>query len=248
MSLCDSIDTLSMAYLDDELATEERHELEAHLTECSACRSHVDGERADHDMLRDALVAPRASDSMKMRVVRMLDTEDRARTRRRLSQWALPGSAMLAAAAALLVFVGMRGPADKATAVVDHGFRVESHAQPLDVQGATIQLPRPIERSNRLRAPHFEGIEGHETVQFAYNLALNGKPFLLAVQMIKGVQDNEMTGGTPYRIGDRMVSLIEDADGGRMVTFVDRENHLGYMFIADELSADELLNVVGHLP
>jgi len=36
MSLCESIDTLAMAYLDDELAAEERHELEAHLTECTA--------------------------------------------------------------------------------------------------------------------------------------------------------------------------------------------------------------------
>ena len=55
MSLCDSIDTLSMAYLDDELAVEERHELETHLTECAICRTHVDGERADHELLQRVL-------------------------------------------------------------------------------------------------------------------------------------------------------------------------------------------------
>ena len=49
MRLCDSIDTLAMAYLDDELATEERHELETHLLDCTAC---LIGPRTDHDLLR----------------------------------------------------------------------------------------------------------------------------------------------------------------------------------------------------
>ena len=55
MSLCDSIDTLSMAYLDDELAAEERRELELHLTECTSCRAHLDGERAEQATLHRAL-------------------------------------------------------------------------------------------------------------------------------------------------------------------------------------------------
>ena len=41
MSLCESIDTLAMAYLDDELASEERRELETHLHDCNACRAEV---------------------------------------------------------------------------------------------------------------------------------------------------------------------------------------------------------------
>ena len=45
-NLCHSIDTLSMAYLDDELAAEERRELELHLGECASCRGHLDGERS----------------------------------------------------------------------------------------------------------------------------------------------------------------------------------------------------------
>ena len=47
MSLCASIDTLSMAYLDDELAAEERRELELHLVDCASCKQHLDGERTD---------------------------------------------------------------------------------------------------------------------------------------------------------------------------------------------------------
>src|SRR4051794_28931741 len=107
MSLCESIDTLAMAYLDDELAAEERHELEAHMTECTACRSQLDGERAEHVMLRTALVAPPASDLLRAKIGRALDGEDRA-ARRRWAQYLLPGSAMLAAAAAIAVFVSVK--------------------------------------------------------------------------------------------------------------------------------------------
>ena len=82
MSLCESIDTLAMAYLDDELAGEERHELEAHLTECAACRAHLDGERIDQQLLRRALVAPPAPDLLRAKIGRALDAEDRAALRR----------------------------------------------------------------------------------------------------------------------------------------------------------------------
>ena len=106
MSLCESIDSLAMAYLDGELATEERHELEAHLCECADCRVHVDTERSEHDLLRKALAAPPAPDLLRAKLVRALDAEDKAQ-RRRWTQYILPGSAMCAAAAAIAVFVGM---------------------------------------------------------------------------------------------------------------------------------------------
>src|SRR6185436_14573416 len=110
MSLCQSIDTLSMAFLDDELAVEDRREIELHLLDCASCRQHVDGERADLEALRKALVAPPAPMLLKARIAKALDAEDAViarRERRRWSQWLLPGSAMFAAAAAILVFVGV---------------------------------------------------------------------------------------------------------------------------------------------
>src|SRR4030095_15282191 len=113
MSLCNSIDTLSMAFLDDELAAEERRELELHLLDCASCRHHVEGERADLELVRKALVAPPAPALLKARIARALGAEGAAavhRERRRWSQWLLPGSAMLAAATAILVFVGVGVP------------------------------------------------------------------------------------------------------------------------------------------
>src|SRR5262249_2624201 len=110
MSLCHSIDTLAMAFLDDELAAEERRELELHLLDWASCRKEVEGEGADCELVRKAGVAPPASAMLKARISRMLDAEDAEdarRERRRLSQWLLPGSAMAAAAAAILVFVGV---------------------------------------------------------------------------------------------------------------------------------------------
>src|SRR5262249_30866135 len=108
MSLCQSIDTLSMAFLDDELAPEERRELELHLLDCASCREHVDLERADIQLIRAKLAAPPAPDLMKMRIAQALDAEDRATVtteRRKLSRFVLPGASVLAAAAALFVFV-----------------------------------------------------------------------------------------------------------------------------------------------
>ncbi|MBC7977959.1 MAG: zf-HC2 domain-containing protein, partial [Myxococcales bacterium] len=70
MSLCQSIDTLSMAFLDDELAAQERRELELHLIDCATCRVHVDAERAEIAMVRKALVAPPASAIFKARLSR----------------------------------------------------------------------------------------------------------------------------------------------------------------------------------
>ena len=62
MSLCPNIETLAMAYLDDELVAEERRELELHILDCGSCRAHVDHERAEIASLRQALVAPPAPD------------------------------------------------------------------------------------------------------------------------------------------------------------------------------------------
>jgi mycothiol system anti-sigma-R factor len=157
MSLCQSIDTLSMAYLDDELAAEERHELEAHLTECTQCRGHVDQERADRSIVRKALAVGPAPDLLRARIGKALDAEDRAEQkaqRRRWYQYVLPGSALAAAAAAIALFVGVQteskqGPQANRLAtsttrpvtanakVSDSVSNVTKRSLPLEVQGAS---------------------------------------------------------------------------------------------------------------
>src|SRR5215831_10694331 len=142
MTLCHNIETLAMAFLDDELVAEERRELELHLLDCASCRQRVDGERTEIEMIRKALVAPPASALLKARIGRALDVEDAAAIRRergRWSRWLLPGSAIAAAAAALLVvFVGAAGdPRSQESSDVATVVKRQKHGLPLEVQGAS---------------------------------------------------------------------------------------------------------------
>jgi mycothiol system anti-sigma-R factor len=159
MTVCKTIDTLSMAYLDDELADEERHELEAHLTECAQCRGHVEQERGDRSLVRKSLAVGPAPDMLKMRVMKALDVEDRAEQkaqRRRWSSYLLPGSAMVAAAAAIALFVGVQNGGKAAPKVQAEAPRIAS-ATPLTRSGAKVtnavarvtqkQLPLEVEGS-----------------------------------------------------------------------------------------------------
>src|SRR2546428_662354 len=141
MTLCQNIETLSMAFLDDELVAEDHRELELHLLGCASCRQRIDAERADLEMVRKALVAPPASALLKARIARTLDAEDAAairHQRRQWSRWLLPGSAMAAAAAALLVvFVGVGGPPSPESADVATVVKRQNYSLPLEVQGAS---------------------------------------------------------------------------------------------------------------
>src|SRR5262249_6906779 len=136
MTLCENIETLSMAFFDDELVAEERRELELHLLGCASCRQRVDADRADLEMIRKALVAPPAPVLLKARIGRALDAEDAAALRsqrRQWSRWLLPGSAMAAAAAALLVvFVGVGGPHSQVSSDVATVVQRQKYGLPLE--------------------------------------------------------------------------------------------------------------------
>jgi len=116
MTLCTSIDQLAMAYLDDELADEELRELELHLRECAACRGRVEAEREELAQLRERLAAPPMPDVVRARLAAVLDTEDAAARQSRFTAWILPGTASLAAVAALALFVLLPREAAQPTA------------------------------------------------------------------------------------------------------------------------------------
>ena len=94
MSLCESIDTLSMAYLDDELAAEERRELELHLHRCASCRAarrrRARRARADPQGARRAAGARPAARAARARA-RRRGRRGVARERRRWTQLAAAG-------------------------------------------------------------------------------------------------------------------------------------------------------------
>jgi anti-sigma factor RsiW len=257
MSLCESIDTLSMAYLDDELAPEERRELELHLTECGGCRAHVDAERADHELVRAALVAPRTPDLLRARIAGTLDAEDRLAARaerRRWTRWLLPGSSIVAAAAAIVVFVTVHPQTHQVGAVVKEAQRQTQRALPLEVQGAStgpwlrqhfaasMSPPQFSEPGIQLTGARLTAINGHDAALLAYRVDEGAGPFLLTALVVRDVHGDELAAGDEVVVGHRTLHVLEQ-EGRMWVTYVGPD-HMGYAFMAPSLSADDLVRVV----
>jgi anti-sigma factor RsiW len=261
MSLCQSIDTLAMAFLDDELAGEERRELELHLLDCASCRGHVDGDRDELAMLRKALVAPPAPMLLKARIHKALDAEDAATvrtTRRRWSQWVLPGSAMMAAAAAIMVFLGASMPSssDSSTAALGDVAKQQSRALPLEVQGAStgpwlrdhfapVEPPQFTEPGIALLGARLlpNGVAGHDAAQLSYLVTLGVNRVELTAMVLKDFDPDLLSDGQGYRIGDLTLRL-HNANGMPAVSYYDPREHVGYVFASERLTADELLRLV----
>jgi anti-sigma factor RsiW len=261
MSLCQSIDTLSMAFLDDELAAEERRELELHLLDCASCRDHVDGERGDIELVRKALAPPPAPALLKARIARALDAEDAVAARnerRRWSQWVLPGSAMLAAAAAILVFVGVgtSGSPERSTVALGDVAKQQTHALPLEVQGAStgpwlrdhfapVEPPQFTEPGIALLGARLlpNGIANHDAALLQYLVAVGPNRLTLTAVVLKDLMGDELNGGQGYQVGD-LILRVHNANGMPAVTYVDPRDHVGYVFASERLTADELIRLV----
>jgi len=258
MSLCQNIDTLAMAFLDDELAPEERREVELHLFECQSCRRHVDGERAELGMIRSALVAPPAPDMLKARIARALDVEDREAvrvSRRRVGAWLLPGSAMAAAAAAIVAFVSVQAPVSKAGGEMPRDIAKQTdRGLPLEVEGPSTgpwlrqhfardaAPPQFTQAGIELRGARLTDVQGHQAAIVQYLVSDGANRFPLTAVVIDGLRSDDLSGGVPVKVGDRTLN-VHDANGVPTVTFVD-EFGLGYAFTSRRLTAQELLQLV----
>lgn len=258
-TLCNSIDTLAMAYLDDELAGEERHELETHILDCEACRRHLEAERADHALVRTRLVAPPAPDLLRVRIARALDAEDvqHARAeRRRWSSYLLPASASVAAVAALAAFVFVKPAPTTVDPVVAEVFRQNAHPGPLEVQGASnvvtpwlqnhfkadVQVPQFSAPGIRLVGSRLTAIDGHDAARLDYDVNTGDARFRLMAMEIPDIGPDSLSNGAEVYVGNRMVHLIE-YEGQSIVTYV-APDHIGYAFIADRVGPEELLRLV----
>jgi len=261
MTLCHSIDTLSMAFLDDELAAEDRRELELHLHDCAGCRDHVERERSDIELVRKALVAPPAGALLKARIARALDAEDVTAARRhrgRLSQWLLPGGAIAAAAAAILVFVGLGTSSPHGTSPIARDVaKQETHSLPFEVQGAStgpwlrdnfapVEPPQFTEPGIALLGGRLlpNGIANHDAALLSYLVSIGANRVTLIAVVLKDLRSTEdLDEGQAYRVGD-LILHVHDVDGVPAVTYVDPARHIGYVFASERLTASELLRLV----
>ena len=256
MSLCESIDTLAMAYLDGELATAERHELETHLTECASCKSELDDARADQDLIIGSLASPpRASDSMRMRLGVTFDKVDRDAVRderRRRQAWILPGGAILAAAAAIAMFVGVGSSHSKVTNVAK-----ASAGRPRNVEVASTggwadqaqrvfadELASPVDMpGSRLTEQQQVIVNGHSGFELKFDVTVKARHAVLKVLELDDVDVDRWSQGEEVKAADRTMHLIKRVDA-TMVSYVDAAHH-GWVFSSTELSTEELVALVG---
>jgi anti-sigma factor RsiW len=249
-----------MMYLDDELAPEERRELELHLVDCTTCRATVDTQRADLDMMRKVLAPPPAPDMMKARIARALDAEDREESiaaRARWTRWLLPGSALTAAAAAIVLFVGSGlrpvGQRSDVAPVAHEVVRQQTRPLPLEVQGAStgpwlkqhfaaVEPPQFTEPGIQLVGARATAVQGHDAAELRYLVSVGIDRLSLTAVLIADLQGDALQGGQEVQVG-RLKLHLYDADGQPAVTYVD-ENRIGYVFTSERMTAAELLSLV----
>ncbi|MBA3458443.1 MAG: zf-HC2 domain-containing protein [Deltaproteobacteria bacterium] len=253
-----------MAYLDGELAPEEKRELELHVVDCGDCKKHLEAERADQAMLRAALAPPPAPDMVKARIARALDQEDariaganKQAARTRLGKWLLPGTALAAAAAALALFIGA-GVTDKAknnesTTVAKEVVRQQIRSLPLEVQGAStgrwlrqnfaaVEPPQFTDPGIELIGARATAVAGHDAALLRYLVNVGVNRVSLTAVLIADMRGDELSNGQPVKIGN-LTFRIHDADGQPAISFID-QNHVGYVFTSERMSMQELIELV----
>ncbi len=254
--VCNSIDTLSMSYLDEELAPEEKRELELHLLDCSSCRDHLHEERQEVELLRQRLAMPGAPDLVRAKVMRLLDKEDAQTSRslltERVGRWLLPGASIAAAAAALLVFAFASTPGDGRDAALPFAKVVSQPPATLVVHGeAPTETWLPTQIAGTV-APRFDGIDllGGDTVEMngrliaklVYQVSTTSSRRLQLTGYLFRVRAGELTSGNPIRCGGHHLRLGHIGDQP-VVTYID-ENDVGYIFASRDLSEQAVFELV----
>jgi hypothetical protein len=257
MRPCEAIATMSQAYLDDELASDERREFELHLLDCASCSSFVDVERRElvrvRALLRDA---PRAPAVLRERICDRLTEEDRRGRRqqvRRHAHQALVGVAAMSAAVALAMFVCFSPRESRRPAVVSEATRQAANPSvPLEVQGASttqwLQNAAPAIAPPPINTPLIEelgarltAVDGHDAVMLALKLRDRAAAVPMTGFIIKGVRPDEFDSGAPLNVDGVTVRVYEDARGST-VAFVSQGN--AFVFIAPLHPATTLVDAL----
>jgi len=215
MTLCSAIGTLAMAYLDDELAAEERRELELHLLTCASCKQQVDRQRRELGRIRRVLATPPALGSQRVSIERVLDAEDRKAARahrRRVLTWLLP----LAAATWLLMFGIAERPTSRSSSapLVHDALRDDASSMQLDVRGPStgpwlrtqfgvpIEPPPFSEPQITLLGARRTSVGGHHAAVVRYLVTIGQDQFTLDALVMARPRSNEISGAQPIRYGD----------------------------------------------
>lgn len=265
--LCDSIDTLSMAYLDDELAAEELRDLELHLIDCAECRAFVDGERVAIAELRRKLAPPAMPDLVRARLIATLDTEDAIVSReergQRFASWLLPGVASVVAVAALSVFVVMN--------VLGRGAPGTAQPQPSIAEQVVQQQMKSPRIAPSMRPPspgvsgQFEAVgpldsatgptiekvaswdsrfRDREVATQLFQVTLTNGDALAVQASVFDATGMDLTGGECERVRTSGLDLCVGYGNGAAIVIYQSANNLGYVFSTSDMTVDALVSIV----
>jgi anti-sigma factor RsiW len=256
--LCDSIDTLAMAYLDDELAEEELRDFELHLLDCGDCKGRVDRDRASIAELRRRLAPPTTPDLLRARLTRALDAEDaaasRAMRRQRVQRWVLPGAASVAAVAALALFVASRPGSPASGALAREAVRQNTRSAPLEVQGAStdawvrkyynpdVTPPRFADGDVQLAGARLTSIDNRDAAQFFYQLVGPGGVTHELRALIFSARGVDFDGWQRV-LADGVELRVAQSEGHNVVILVDDDGY-AYVFTSRDLSLEQLAGLV----
>lgn len=259
---CSDISKLVPTYLDGELAETELLAFEHHLAECDDCESEVGQEREFLDTVRSALATPPAPDTLRARLSKQIDREEaelaRSESRARRA-WLLPGTASIAAAAALLVFIlDLAQPTgndnrDEASFALSQSSSVQPN--PVAVSSGSRDI---IDQSAReflripVRSPRFTNsnasLEGWKPMRkrgrlsalFVYQVSTSGNTYRLEVQTLDARNldlrsaERQVVNGTEF--------WVTRTPGVSAVTYRDN-NGVAYIFTS-HMDTDDLVDLV----
>jgi hypothetical protein len=234
-SLCASIDTLAMTYLDDELADEELRDFEMHMIDCAGCRARVDAERDALADLRSRLAPPATPDVVRARLRATLDAEDdrasRDERKSRVAGWLLPGAASVAAVAALVLFAFSRIPEPAPESVASDVVRTQ-------MKSPEIVIPTSVGEAMPIDAPVFGVAEWRgQTTQ--RREVVNR---LYRVRLAPGVERALQRSDFDAR-GLALEPGVYSVDGQIVVAY-RTSNGRAYLFSSPDLAVQDMVSVI----
>ena len=258
----DDIDNLVIqSYLDGELGGSDLDEFERQLSEDSELRAAVEAAELEHGNLRDLLAAPSAPAALKARITMDLDAEDLRGRRsqvRKVMSWSLPGASVLAAAAALVLFISMT-PGDQddgdnvakaavrqrmrtkvPTPAVNPPSRGEVSASLTRYFDSPVSPPRFASKEARLDGWQPASLKGYEAAQLQYSVTTRSGRHLVTVHILDA-RTLELRGQRRVDVSGQTV-WVERPFGFSAVSY--REGRGMASGFTSEMSEPELIDLV----
>lgn len=252
---CTEIETLVEPYLDGELDDRDLHDFIEHATDCHGCSERIKHEEGDRKLLRRRLTAPPAPSSLHERIRLSLDQEDfaarRAARRARLG-WVLPGMSVVAAAAALVMFVAVKEPQPIQQSVATAAVKQHTRQLPVEVKGTQVSDFVKNYYSPRAKLPQFRtnsdllgaratSLMGQDAVQFFFKVERDRRRHDVQVHLFRA---------SPFKATNKHRRIIRgrevwmDDIGGVSTITIKMANGDGYVVTSPSMQQEDLLELL----